>query len=488
MASTQRSLVWGFIALLFALAFLRSLSPARAGAAVKSLLDFTEDDHDLGGVNSSELRKVKAELARERVALQRWEERLQKRSKDLDEIQADAQPSNFGKHNDPLLHRHDPRYSTNRWTDEEPETATDIDDPGHIAQLPSPDECPIIIVPKSSSTVLGIQIQHIWNSLSITLAIRNACIAIPPVMSSPDEMKHFRPVPFHQVFDLRELSLAGIRFVPLRACIEDGIEAVFHDSDKESAVLNNFHSFIQQSHPHLEGATAMVRSDSKRYRLLNGEKSNRHATAIAQYIHSKLNDASRRQCIGVGSLQAPIATNPDVLSHFSPSKGISTYVDEKYPHLNRTLFVKLRWNSATCKETRTDERTVCIFPDKIVPVQTYVRAIAHAAEVVGAIGIYLSVPAHVPDDVNEYIAMHLAVMDPVLLDVEGDIFTARVIEREIAVRSVAFVPDGGAWDDGVQKSRQSRFPQTYNRAMNSIKMINNWRDAGSPTAIKLLLN
>ena len=157
-------------------------------------------------------------------------------------------------------------------------------------------------------------------------------------MSSPGERRQFRPIPFHQVFDVNELSATGLRFVQPLACIEHGIEAVFDDDGEEGAILDKFATFIMESYPLLVQENDLVRRGSKGYRFLSSEKANSNASVIAEYIRRKLPNVTRRHCIGVGRLQAPIGINPDVLERFSSSKEISRYVDEKYSHLNRNAF------------------------------------------------------------------------------------------------------------------------------------------------------
>ena len=75
-------------------------------------------------------------------------------------------------------------------------------------------------------------------------------------------------------------------------------------------------------------------------------------------------------------------------------------------------------------------------------------------------------------------------MDPVLLDVGGDSFTASVIEREIAVRSVAFVSDGGDWDESVQTSRKYLSSRPYHGNLNSIQVINTLERCRVPEGIE----
>lgn len=503
MSSTRRSFVWGFIALLLALAFLRSLAPERTEYAVRNLFEFKDRRSGLQP-QLTEVQRLKDELQRERVALQRWKEQLDLRSQAQNDTHHNPRPVVRPDHlpaappDDPDAFTDDTntqqgREETDLSTpdnhdpeDESHPHSNDFDDVDEDAAPLSDDECPIIVVPESSSTGLGTQIEHIWTSLSLTLAIRNACVVIPSVISSFGASQPDRPVPFHQVFDLPELARTGVRFVPLRTCQENGMTNVFDDRGAESAIVKNFALYVKESHPNLAKNTTLVRADSKGYRFLKSKLVNYDVNVVAEYMRDKLPEEPGRHCVGVGLMRAPIAINPDVLAHFFPAKHISDYIDERFPALNTTLFVKLRWSSTTCDKAHTKNGTVCIFLDSIVPVQTYVNAIAHAADMIGATAIYLAVPLHVPDDVTEYIAEHLNVMDPVLLEVGGDLFTANTLERELAVRSVGFVPDGGAWGNCVQKTRQSHFPHAYDENIDSITMIQNWKDAGSPTASSLL--
>lgn len=507
MPQTRRSLIWGLIGLLFTLAFIRSLAPERTERAVRRLLAVQDGkEKDENEKERRELQSLKEELERERKALERWKEELdQKRVQvEEEENERELQEKEVQKHvdrngDDPdaytevdhaqgtAVEEHQPAAeseesgddaSTSTLASDTSISNTSLDLADAPAESLSDEECPIIVAPESASAGLGTQIEHLWTSLSLTLAIRNACMVVPPVVSS-DGFDIFRPVPFHQVFDLAELSRTGLRFVPLRTCQKHGVATVFDDKGAESAIVKNFAAFVKESHPSLAEESTLVHGDSNGYRFLKEEEVKEDVTVVAEYIRGKLPEEAGRHCVGMGRMCAPVAINPDVLEHFIPAKAVADYVQEKFPRANETLFVQLRWNSAHCDKARTEKGTVCVFSDNAVPVDEYVFAVAHAANVVGAKAVYLSAPAHIPDDVSEFLAKHLNTIDPVLLDVDGDFFTANVIERELAVRSARFIPDGGAWGDAVQKSRQSHFPHLFVETVNSLTIIQEWKNAGA---------
>lgn len=519
MPSTQRSAVWGFILLLGALAFLRSLAPERTERAMHHLLSTHGRSKDAINQREKHLKHLKEELERERAALQRWKEELDQQREELkaaglpevgnerkvsesaDDLaravneedpdvfsDADREKGALQPHENSSTERDENGTDSNKANAEVSDNGEHLKVHGDVEE-PIPEltdeECPNIVVPEFTRAGLGTQVIHLWSSLSITLALRNSCMVIPPILAD-DGMENFRPVPFYQVFDEEVLARTGLRFVPLRTCQKHGVSTVFDDSGAESAVVKNFAAFVQESHPKLAEESTLVHGHSKGYRFESADKVNGDVNVLAEYVRSHLPSEPGRHCIGVGRMRPQIEINSDVLKYLSSAPSIAEYVMSKFPDVNETLFVRLRWNQAVCEKVRAQTGTICIFSDHVVPIDEYVYSIAHTAASLDASQIYISTPSHIPEDVSSVLASRLRSLDPVLLDVDGDFFMANVIERELAIRARGFVSDGGIWDESVMLSKKTLYPEYIHGELNSITIIQAWREAGSPIDLPLM--
>lgn len=580
MVATQRSGLWGFIILLGALAFLRSLAPEHTEHAVRGLMNSASSSSEEPlDAQKEKLKEMTDELKRERIALERLKKELDLKADDISDIIGVEQRSSSvhgiqgvdspvglvsknGNEEDALDEQKESESSINEvdtgntelntaekddaeakgeeqiagaegkreketdndtvqdvksdgekdeaeaeaeekeetdgaGTEEEGkeetgnDTAEDIksdyehsDHDVEFVEL-TEDECPIVVVPEFSKSGLGTQIEHLWTSLSVTLAIRNACIILPPVVTD-SEKTDIKIVPFHEIFDIDELGRTGLRILPLSACKNHGIESLFDDNGAETAIVKNFIEYVKKSHPNLAQETVLVNENTKSYRFPSIEETEGDVNKVAKYIYSKLPEGQTRSCVGFGRVRSSIAFNLDVVEHFQPAPSIDEYVTNKYSNMNDTVFVKLRWNKAHCEDVNKEDGSVCLFTGNVIPVDDYIKSIAYAAMSAGATRIYVSTPLHVPENISAYLSSKLALIDPVLLEVGSDFFTATIIEREMAVRARVFVPDGGAWDETVQESRKMHYPHLFKEGYSSLVMVQEWKNAGSPADLAVL--
>ncbi|CAN8071274.1 unnamed protein product [Agarophyton chilense] len=521
MVAANRTGLWGFIILLAALAFLRSLAPEHTERAVLGLMKTTSTPRKDVDEEMRKLKDMKDELKRERIALEKLKDELEENNDQEEEAQQAEEKSNTSDDlevidsstetetvsNDEIEEKREEHveesaniadgssteqtYRENENADgegkqeTEDEEAYNSDHDVEPVQL-ADDECPVVVVPEYSKSGLGTQIEHVWTSLSVTLAVRNACVVLPPVVTDIGE-EDVEIVPFHEVFDLDELGRTGLRILPLSICNAPGVSHVFDDNGAESAIVKNFVSYVERSHPSLAERNALVHENTQAHRFPPIEETEGDVNRVATYIASKRGKGQGRECIGFGRMRSAIAFNGDVVEHFQSAKGINDFVSSRYPRMNETLFVKLRWNKAHCDEKRNEDGTVCILSGEILPTEDYVNSIAFAASTVGASKIYISAPPYVPPEVSDFISSKLMPADPVVLDVGSDFFTAGVVEREMAVRSRAFVPDGGAWGESVQEARRMHSPHLFKEGWNSVVMVEEWRNAGSPTELPIIM-
>ncbi|KAI0561979.1 hypothetical protein FGB62_68g142 [Gracilaria domingensis] len=516
MVATHRTGMSGFIILLAALAFLRSLAPEHTEKAVRGLMKTSNIPNKAIEEERRHLREMKDEIKRERIALERLKEKL---DQNPDQEVQQAEEHSFessgdeGEHssteteavaNDTSEESPDEKHeisptegngadqipdeheSAGEKKKEEIETQEpyNLDHDVDLVEL-ADDECPVVVVPEYSKSGLGTQIEHVWTTLSVTLAVRNACAVLPPIVTDIGE-EDVEIVPFQEIFDLHELGHTGLRILPLSVCKTFGVSDVFDDNGAESAIVKNFVSYVERSHPSLAEQTKLVHEDTQAHRFPPIEETEGDVNRVATYIASKRGQKSGRDCIGFGRMRSAMALNLDVVEHFNSAPSISDYVSSKYPRMNETLFVKLRWNQAHCDEKRNEDGTVCIFSGETLSTEDYVHSIAYAATTIGASKIYMSAPPHVPEDVSAQLSSKLMPVDPVVLDVGSDFFTASVIEREMAVRSRAFVADGGAWGDTVQEARRMHVPHLFKEGYDSLLMVEEWRNAGSPTELPIM--
>ena len=508
LSATQRNLLWGFIALLAALAFLRSIAPENTANAVRKLIKSR-------GISSQaekeELEKLRDEIHRERVALERLQnetgdsraflERFEEFHNAEDErgvvaadqivIPTPEYASNaISDESSPVEEREQgngDNHGSDLQQNEQSEEAVDADDSSDVnegkeeeyAMQLADGECPSIIALQSSISGLGTQIEDFLSLLSLSFAVQNACVVLPPINSYDDE-KNFRPVAFGEVYDEEEFSKTGVRTVPLSVCKDIGVSDVFDDGGAETAIVKNFAAFVRDSNPDLARETTLVHKETSGHRFQNSSAIGADVTIMAKYIYEKVGRHNERTCIGFGRMRAAVAINLDILEHLKPTSSIAEFLASRYPLANETMFVKLRWNKSHCEHKRTETGTVCVVSDIILSTEEYIRSIAHTAQQMGVSFIYLSLPSHVPDDVSEEIYTNLKIQEPILLGVGGDIFTANIIEHELAIQAKVFIPDGGAWSETVQMLRSSRNRIHFRDDIDSSRMVQEWKDAGWP--------
>lgn len=539
-AIMQRSSMWGLVALLSALAVLRSTSSEGGARALrKAVASGATVGFAKLEVEREELRALREEVQRERLALARWREDLEARQKtgrreemagddrtDHGGVSADMRaddPDAFGgevkeenandfetsskegedEASEPVKEYEDPSQATEvdgaegGGTEEggedgeskvqaEPERTGDMEIAADVEL--AEDECVVILAPASSKAGLGIQIEHIWNSFSLALGIPGACMALPTVIAG-ELTENPKNVPFQQVFDVSVLANAGVRFVPLSVCKPYGVSAVFDDTgENEEAIVKQFSAYVKESHPELGAETTLVYGDTVGSRFLESSEGGDGIDSQTQHVLSKKPEGSGRYCAGIGRMGAQLEKNKEVLMRFVPAPSVRDFVSSKFENASSTLFVRLRWNQDLCSKASIEPGMVCVFTDTSVPVADYAHAIAFAADYSGASDIYISVSSHVPEEILAFLNKNLRTLDPVVLDVRGDVFAASAIERELAVRSMVFVPDGGAWSDCVQESRIHHNPGSFDPELNSVAMIQKWKDSGSPRQSLFLIS
>ena len=158
MSHFRNTLIWSFIALLFAFAFLRSLA-SNACTERSHVLALAPNSGFLDVIqNKEELQTIRNELDSERHSLQKCRNQLENQSKKLRQLGAHLR-------RDSDVHDNYPRYTTPA-TPTNSHTiglmgkihdtaAADTTDIAHIADILSDHECHIILVSKSSRTGFG---------------------------------------------------------------------------------------------------------------------------------------------------------------------------------------------------------------------------------------------------------------------------------------------------------------------------------------------
>ena len=494
------------IILIFAIiALLRSIAPERTEGIVRNIIranrpqfsTITKDEQkDNLEKEKKKIYQMRDQLEREKLALNKLKQSLnqqidtnniniqesQQSIKSADEITINVIPNDPDAFSDPINNDQDLVVDQiNQGNISEIKGGEDMESIGILGD----EECPTIMIPEFSRAGLGIQIDHLWTCLSLTLAIRNACVVLPPIISN-DEDENFASIPFYQVFDLNELALTGLKFVSLSTCQNQGVSRIFDDNGSESAIVKNFARFVNNSHPHLYEKTSLINNNTKGFRFQSEEEILYNINIAAKYVKSKALSNNQRDCIGIGRMKADITFNDDVIEHFKSARSIREYVNKKLPNGNESMFIKIRGNGSECEGLKEEENKICILSKKNILTEHFVYSIAYSAERYNVDMIYISTPWDIEENVSMMISQRLIVHDPILLDVEGDLFTAKVIERELAIRSKLFVWDGGKWGENVEESRRLIYKQVKKQGMTTEKMVERWQEEGSSTSSRFL--
>lgn len=484
--------VWTLVLVLLAVAFWRTMAPERSARAVRRLVETRA-----GAVASeaqatsqvAELHRLRQTVARERAALLRLREDFKRINYTTTQTARTAgEPGALA--------------AALADTRAEAKLAADALHMNADASTgPSPEDatanaaargCAVVLAPVAAEAGLGTQTEHLWAHLSVAMAMRNACVALPAVVARPSvngSRSHY--VPVHEVVDIDRLSKSGLRFVPLRACKAAGMGRVYSDGVNGITAAKEFTKYVAQSDPVLAAECNLVtdttRAGSFALAPTDAAKQGAHILSGAPLGGLGVNDdrddgsesaAKNRYCAALGRLATPPSPSAAIVANFVASERVTAFVDARFGDaLGDMLFVKLRWTSSKCDSTPPEN--VCLSSGTSVHRQDYVNAVKAQAKSAGAARIYLSFPAHLPSDIMLYFEEAIAMVNPVVLTLEGDEFSANVVERELAIRSRAFACDGGVWCDTVQTSRKHRNPQQYEENINMEDVMKQWIDLGS---------
>lgn len=505
---TPHSLLWRCIALLAVLAVVRTLAPSRTEFVVRPLLSTTSPSTvDSLHYNAKALQELRDDLARERNALEQLKHSLSIAASNSNDTSHSSSTASVRaadeRANDVISHKESLPYPPGMFAAEKsahlsgtqppPTDVTSVESvaqtgtsaidsiesnhhlPPRLPELPS-NECPTIVIPEAMHIELGQQVEHLWNALSITLALRNACVVLPPMMAHTPSQP-YRPVRFTQVWDEASLSHTGLRFVPIELCYEPKVLSVFDDAGAPSAVIKTFANHLAYAYPTMQPNNLIV-DDTLGYRFPNVSVVQDNVANVAQYISARAPLRPRRHCTVLGRLHASIGINADVVRSFRAAPSVTRFVSARFGDASSMIFVRLRWSDPLCSRLRPGH--ICLLSGVEAPLADYTHAIAMAMKQANVTQVYVAAPPIVPETVRAYLAERLPVVESVLLQVEGDFFSANVVERELAARARVFVPDGGTWDTGVQMSRKAFVPHLYNEDFSSQTMIEEWRAAGAP--------
>lgn len=480
--------VWSLVLLLLAIASWRTMAPERSARAMRRLVE-ARLARDFSAINNTrtdelaELRRLQQTIARERESLLQLREDVKKLNYSLSapNVPGGRAPGALAAGLADLPHtiaeaeqRAAEQSATETAADVEP--AADSESAANDTAATEAQGCSVVLAPVAAEAGLGTQTEHIWAHLTLARAIENSCVALPPIVAgtSVDGAPHY--VPVHEVIDVSALADTGLRFVTLKACKSLGVSRVFSDGVDGAAATRGFSRYVARSDPILAVESTLVTKDTVATGFAPAP-----ADAAAQGKHVM---AARGEdglyCAGLGRLAAPPVTDGEVVSKFAAAPQVATYVEDRFKKLDETLYVKMRWRNKKCDEAPKDH--VCLGKGTFVHVKDYVNAVKTFAKAAGASKVYLAAPAHLPVELMQYFGKTLETVDPVVLQLEGDEFAASVVERELAVRAKAFVPDGGVWGDTVQMSRRYRSKETFDEGITSEEMMKRWSDAGSPTA------
>ena len=458
-ANGSRSLsIWSLVLALSVIAFWRTIAPERSARAIQRFLNQRENlrvttnktDDQFG-----ELKRLRASIRREKRALLALREEIKKLNISGSDLLQNG-PTALGA----TIKRRSEVVEIER---KEIEPTEQLED--SIDQQEDQDalnDCDMVLAPIAAEAGLGTQTEHLWKQLSLAKAL-NACVALPPVVArTAAQLKY---VPIHEVFNVGPL-LDLVRIVPLAACKNKGVGALIGDGITTDA----YSDYVKNSDPVLAAETVLV---------------NNVTTATGFVENSELSDQvsivrkAASFCIGTGKMSATITFDDEVLKLLDSASRISSYVIDRFRGIEDNLFVRLRWRKSTCKDTPED--FICFGDASTVPISDYVAAIKEKAKQIEAKSIYISSPPTVPLEVMKYFTESIETIDNVMLRLEGDEFAANVVEREMALRSKAFVNDGGIWGATIQNKRRLRRLETYEENASSSEMMKSWEEIGKPS-------
>ncbi len=455
-ASGSRSIsIWSLVLALTVIAFWRTIAPERSARTIQRFFNQRESyrvSYNETEAQFGELKRLRASIRREKKALLALREEIKKLNVSASEFNAEG-PTALGA----SIKRRSEAVERERKEIEPTEQMENSIDEQEDEALAT--ECNMILAPIAAEAGLGTQTEHLWKHLTLAKSL-NSCVALPPIVARTTADTRY--VPIHEVIDMGPL-VDIIKLVPLSTCKKRGVGALIGDGITSEA----FDRYLKNSDPVLAAESSLVSNVST-----ITEFSQEGDLSEQESIVKK----SDSFCVGTGKMSSVIEFDDEVLDSFNSATRISEYVTDRFRDIEHNLFVRLRWRKGACENTPENE--ICLGDSSTVSMSDYVAAIKEKAKNIEAKSIYISFPPSVPLEVMKYLTENIRTIDNVMLLLEGDEFAANVIEREIALRSKAFVDDGGVWGSTIQSKRKLRSSETYEENASSSDLMNQWSEGG----------